>query len=333
MSAPQAEAGGAAALAALRAGGKAALARALARIEARPDAPDVTALLDAAHAAPAGHVIGLTGPPGVGKSTLVNALIGLWRARGLSVGVIAVDPSSRRSGGALLGDRTRIDSDPEDAGVFVRSMAARDRLGGLAELSYPAMTLMRAVFDRVLVETVGVGQSETEVADLADTVVLCVQPGSGDALQFMKSGVMEIPHFVLVTKADLGAPARRALADLKGALSLAPPRPDGWTPVALSCSALEGGGLDEAVDRIEARAAWLAADGGAALARLRAAHAMAWARSALRARFGTEGLAAAERLGLARAQDVGPFAAAASISGALRAALDSAGGGRKVDEP
>ena len=106
----------------------------------------------------------------------------------------------------MLGDRTRLQHDPEDQGVFVRSMAARDRLGGLAELTIAAMVLLRAVYDVVILETVGVGQSETDVADSADTVVFCVQPGSGDSLQFMKAGIVEIPHLVVVTKADMGAP-------------------------------------------------------------------------------------------------------------------------------
>ncbi len=180
-------------LAALASGGKPALAAALAALERAPEDESTLALLDAAYAAPRGQVVGVTGPPGVGKSTLLGALIALWRGEGQSVGVIAVDPSSRRSGGALLGDRTRLRTDPADAGVFVRSMAARDKLGGLAALTHSAMVLMRALFDRVLIETVGVGQSETDVAGAADTVVLCVQPGSGDSLQFMKAGIVEIP--------------------------------------------------------------------------------------------------------------------------------------------
>ena len=153
-------------------------------------------------------MIGLTGPPGVGKSTLVSAFVRAWRERGRTVGVIAVDPSSRRTRGALLGDRTRIDVDPDDQGVFVRSMAARDRLGGLADLCAAAMVLMRALYDVVLIETVGVGQSETEIAEIADTVVFAVQPGSGDSLQFMKAGIVEIPDIALVTKADLGGDRR-----------------------------------------------------------------------------------------------------------------------------
>ncbi|HLN24000.1 MAG TPA: AAA family ATPase, partial [Patescibacteria group bacterium] len=155
-------------LSSLRSGGKGALARALARIEQAPDAEDVIALLSQAYEAPLAQVVGMTGPPGVGKSTLMNALIQGWRARGRRVACIAVDPSSRRSGGALLGDRTRLSTDPEDQGIFVRSMAARDRLGGLAGLTVAAMVLMRALYDVVLIETVGVGQSETDVVGVAD---------------------------------------------------------------------------------------------------------------------------------------------------------------------
>ena len=180
-------------LAALRAGGKAALAAALAALEAAPEAAETLALLDAAYAAPGAHVVGITGPPGVGKSTLLGALIRAWRKAGRTVAVIAVDPSSRRSGGALLGDRMRLRTDPRDDGVFVRSMAARDRFGGLAALTHSAMVVMRALYDVVVIETVGVGQSETDVAGAADTVILCLQPGSGDSLQFMKSGIVEIP--------------------------------------------------------------------------------------------------------------------------------------------
>ena len=310
-------------LAALRAGGKGALARFLARCESAPEADDVVATLDAAHFGGSGHAVGLTGPPGVGKSTLTDALIRDWRRRGLTVGVIAVDPSSRRSGGALLGDRTRLTTDPDDQGVFVRSMAARDRLGGLAELTWPAVCAMRAVYDRVLIETVGVGQSETEVADMADSVVLCIQPGSGDALQFMKSGIMEIPHFIVVTKADMGAPARRALSDLKGALSLAPPRADGWRTEALACSAADGVGVDAAVDAVERRIAALSADGAAESAR-RAAQARAWTRAAFREQFGRRGLARAERSELWAGLDRAPFRDSRDLARRLAAALEAA---------
>lgn len=142
-------------IAAIREGGKVALARALADIERAGDHDDMVALLDAAYAEPGGHVVGVTGPPGVGKSSMLSALIQHLRAGGRSVGVIAIDPSSKRSKGALLGDRTRIVTDPDDQQVFIRSMAARDRLGGLAEITIDAAVLMRALFDVVLVETVG----------------------------------------------------------------------------------------------------------------------------------------------------------------------------------
>jgi LAO/AO transport system kinase len=164
------------------------------------------------------HIVGVTGPPGVGKSSLLSRLIAQWRDHGRSVAVLAVDPSSRRSGGALLGDRARIERDPADRELFIRSTAAGDRLGGLAPATRAAAGALAAAFDIVVIETVGVGQSETEVADVADTVVVVVQPGSGDVLQFLKSGIMEIPDLLVVTKADLGRVATRALADLRAAL-------------------------------------------------------------------------------------------------------------------
>ena len=165
-----------------------------------------------------GHVVGVTGPPGAGKSTLLSALVRVWRGRGQTVAVLAVDPSSKRSGGALLGDRARIDADPADRGLFIRSMAAGERLGGLAPATRAAAQALAAAFDIVVVETVGVGQSETEVAEAADTVAVIVQPGSGDVLQFLKAGIMEVPDVLVVTKADLGAVADRAVRDLRAAL-------------------------------------------------------------------------------------------------------------------
>ena len=227
-------------LQALRDGGKRALAAALAALERDPDNAATQALLDAAWRQPRAQVVGITGPPGVGKSSLCAALVAAWRADGKSVGVIAIDPSSKTSGGALLGDRVRIISESSrpggDDGVFVRSMAARDRLGGLAAQTIAAMVLMRALFDRVLIETVGVGQSETDVAGAADTVVFCVQPGSGDSLQFMKAGIVEIPHLIVVTKSDLGGAAERARADVAGALSLAVTGGGEWQLKALAVS-------------------------------------------------------------------------------------------------
>ncbi len=275
-------------LAGLRAGGKAALAKALAEIERDPDGDASLALLDAAFAQPMAQVIGLTGPPGVGKSTLAGALITRYRAAGKTLGVIAVDPSSRLTGGALLGDRTRIRTDPDDQGIFIRSMAARDRLGGLADLTYGAMVLMRALFDVVLVETVGVGQSETEIALCADTVLFCVQPASGDSLQYMKAGIAETPDLVAVTKSDLGQSALRAKADVKGALSLARPKASDWAPRVLLVSAQTGDGLDALIDAVDAHWMWL--QGEARLARRRQAQSLAWLDLAIRERWGRQGL-------------------------------------------
>ncbi len=272
--------------------GKAALARALGDMEAAPESPATLALLDEAWASPRAlqcHVIGITGPPGVGKSTLVGALIGRWRAAGKSVGAIAVDPSSRRSGGALLGDRTRLRTDPEDHSIFIRSMAARDRLGGLAALTYPAAVLMRALFDVLVIETVGVGQSETEIAGVADTVLLCLQPGSGDSLQYMKAGIVEIPDIVAVTKGDLGDPARRTAANAAGALSL---EAGGWSAPVLIISALKGEGLDTLPAALERHRALLAETGR--LAGKRAEQAQAWLAATLRERFGSFGAARGE---------------------------------------
>ena len=301
-------------LAAVAAGGKAALASALARLEQAPEEDPTLALLDAAHAAPRAHVVGVTGPPGVGKSTLLGALIAYWRGAGRTIGVIAVDPSSRASGGALLGDRTRLRTDLDDAGVFVRSMAARDKLGGLAALTISAMVLMRALYDVVLIETVGVGQSETDVAGAADTVVLCVQPGSGDSLQFMKAGIVEIPHMVVVTKGDLGDAAERARSDALAVLGLTAPLPGDWSVPVLMLSALRREGIDALAEAIAAHWRWLGE--GDRLAQARRAQAAHWLAEGVREAFGREGLRRAGALAPATGES--PFRAAARIAMMLR---------------
>ncbi len=160
------------------------------------------------------HLVGLTGPPGAGKSTLLSALVQEWRGRGQTVAVLAVDPSSRRSGGSLLGDRARIEHDPRDDGILIRSTAAGGRLGGLAAPTREAAQALAAAFDVVVIETVGVGQSEIDVEEVCDTVAVVVQPGSGDTLQFLKAGIMEVPDVLVVTKADLGDVALRSRRDL-----------------------------------------------------------------------------------------------------------------------
>jgi len=292
----------------LRSGGKRALATALAAIEARAGTDAIAELLDAACAAPRAHVLGVTGPPGVGKSTLVNALIARLRGRGETVGVIAVDPSSRRTGGALLADRARVAIDPGDRGVYMRSMAARDRLGGLSDQTIGAMVLMRAVYDRVLVESVGIGQSESDISFVSDTLLLCVQPGSGDALQFMKAGVMELPDIVAVNKSDLGEAARRAGAEVEGALRLFAASAEFTAPVVL-VSAAHNSGLDELEAAIARHRDWLGASDR--LAGRRRLQESAWVEEAIRARFGSMGLAAARRLSPVAG---GPFARERSIT-------------------
>ena len=295
----------------LASGDKSAVTAALSAIERQADSADVQALLDRAWGEPKGHVVGMTGPPGVGKSTLLGALVEDRRAVGETVGVIAVDPSSRRTGGALLGDRIRVRSRAGDDGVFIRSMAARDRLGGLAALTYPAMVLMRAVYDLVLIETVGVGQSETDVADVVDTVTFCVQPGSGDSLQFMKAGIMEIPHIAVVTKADLGEAAARAAADVTSALHLASGSADDWPVSVLQVSASKGEGIADLAAKITEHAAWLEARG--ARAQTRHQQAQAWLLRAVRERFGSHGADQVDDL-LSISQGASPFAAEREIS-------------------
>ena len=194
------------------------------------------------------HLVGVTGPPGAGKSSLLSALVAAWRAPGRTVAVLAVDPSSKRSGGSLLGDRARIEHHPADDGILIRSTAAAGRLGGLAAATRTAAQALAAAFDVVVVETVGVGQSETEVEELCDTVAVVVQPGSGDTLQFLKAGIMEVPDLLVVTKADLGEVARRARRDLAGALqSLGVTE----TPVLSVSSVAPPEGIDELAAAID----------------------------------------------------------------------------------
>ena len=200
-----------------------------------------------------GHIVGLTGPPGVGKSTLLGALVGAWRAQGRTVAVLAVDPSSQRTGGALLGDRIRIAGSaaggPER---FIRSMAAGERGGGLAPATRAGAQALAVGFDIVVVETVGVGQSETEVAQLADSVVVLLQPGAGDSLQFLKAGLMEVPDLLVVAKADLGPPALATLAEAQAALRVAGA---GDTPAMLVSALAPERGIDELVAALDAHRA------------------------------------------------------------------------------
>lgn len=236
--------------------------------------------------------IGVTGAPGSGKSTLLDALVRHLRAAGQTVGILAVDPSSRVSGGALLGDRTRVRSHVGDPGVFFRSMAARERLGGLADATWPSMAVLSAVFDVVFVETVGVGQSEAEVAELVDTLLFVAQPGAGDVLQFMKAGILEHPDVIAVNKADLGALAERTASELEAGLSLGARTLGNWHTPVLLVSARDGTGIDALVAALAAHREVLRADGEWAERRRRAR--VAWVQGALERRYGSYGI---ERIG------------------------------------
>ena len=248
---------------------------------------EALALLDELTPLPApAHVVGITGPPGVGKSSLIARLIEIAAREGRRLAVVAVDPSSKVSGGALLGDRGRMRVPPH-APVYMRSFAARDRLGGLSREAFSAVFLLRHLCDVVLVETVGVGQSETDVAHVADTVALVVQPFSGDVLQFVKAGVMEIPDVLAVNKADDETLARKAVADVKAALSL---ERQAWPRPVLAVSAATNLHLDDLDAAIGAHHRHLLANN--TLTAKRAAQTLAWATGEVLHEIGRRGLLA-----------------------------------------
>ncbi len=279
-------------LAAARGGSHRAVARLVSVVaDGGPQLREVAAAL-ADGAPPTAWVLGLTGPPGVGKSTTVSALVGALRAQGLRVGVLAVDPSSPFSGGALLGDRVRMGSHSLDQGVYVRSMASRGHLGGLAATTPQAVRVLEAAgVDVVLVETVGVGQSEVEVAGLADTTVVLLAPGMGDGVQAAKAGILEVADVLCVNKADRDG-ADATVRELRQSVALGADarEPGEWRPAVVRTTA-SSGDLEELLSALESHRAWSSEHGRAELVRRRraAVEVRAVALAGLQERFGALG--------------------------------------------
>lgn len=265
-------------------GDRRALARLLSRIERR-DAS--VAELAATIAAKTGNaqLVGVTGAPGVGKSTCVSALTTSWRETGLTVGVVAVDPSSPFSGGALLGDRVRMQHHAGDAGVFIRSMASRGQLGGVSAAVPDALRLLDAVgFGVVITETVGVGQAEVDIATLADTTVVMLAPGMGDGVQSVKAGILEIADIYVVNKADREG-AQNTVRDLKNLLALGGRHSEAgsWRPRIVSTVASRGEGMTELCAAVAEHREWLERSGE--LTRRRTARAAAHIQAVVLARL------------------------------------------------
>ena len=209
-----------------------------------------------------GHarIIGLTGAPGVGKSTMTAALVGAFRAAGRRIAVLAVDPTSPFTGGALLGDRIRMQEHATDEAVFIRSMASRGHLGGLAAATPQAIRVLDAAgFELIIIETVGVGQAEVAIASLADTVAVLLAPGMGDAIQAAKAGILEVADLFIVNKADK-PDAQQVVRDLRNMLALGA-NDKGWKPPIITTTATAGEGLAEVVTQLDAHRDWLTASG------------------------------------------------------------------------
>jgi LAO/AO transport system kinase len=260
----------------VRSGEPAAIARALTLVERRSDG--VNDLLAQLHAAARdGHVIGITGPPGSGKSTLVSALTSEYRRRGRTVGIIAVDPSSVYSGGAILGDRIRMSGLAGDPGVFIRSIATRGALGGLSRAALDGITVLSAAGkDVIIIETVGVGQAEVDVISAAQSIAVVSVPGMGDDVQAIKAGLLEIADVHVVNKADREG-AHRVVSDLREMLRLAHRRPGQWNVPIVPTVAAGGDGVSDLADRFDEHRAWMEHSGEIAVrARRNAATRIRW---------------------------------------------------------
>ncbi|WP_018351174.1 methylmalonyl Co-A mutase-associated GTPase MeaB [Longispora albida] len=307
-------------VAAARTGDPRAVARLISLVE--NDAPQTREIASALapHTGQA-PIIGITGSPGVGKSTTTAALVGAYRAQGLRVGILAVDPSSPFSGGAILGDRVRMQDHATDPGVYIRSMSSRGHLGGLAAATPQALRVLEgAGCDIIIIETVGVGQAEVEIASLADTTLVLLAPGMGDAIQAVKAGILEIADVFVVNKADRDG-ADNTLRDIRGMIALGAPGAGDWRPQIVKTIAAKGEGITDVVDAIARHREWLTTHGELALRRQNraAAEIEALALTTLREKLGNlRGEAALPELAAKVASgDLDPFTAADTLLASL----------------
>ncbi|MAT61839.1 MAG: methylmalonyl Co-A mutase-associated GTPase MeaB [Micrococcales bacterium] len=289
-------------------------ARLISAVEERSEAAEIIGR-QLAPLAGSAHIVGITGAPGVGKSTTTSALVGHWRERGLRVAVVAIDPSSPFTGGALLGDRVRMTEHSTDRNVFIRSMAARGQLGGLSAATPGAIRVLDACgFDIVVVETVGVGQNEVDVVRFADTVLILMAPGMGDRIQANKAGLLEIGDVIAVNKSDRPG-AAAAQRELRAMISAKPLAAGDWRPPVLGISAADGSGLPELVETLAEHQEVTAASGH--LAARRAARASAEVASLAEEAFMGRISANGERLKTLATQVTGgqldPYAAAHTL--------------------
>jgi LAO/AO transport system kinase len=295
-------------------------ARAVARLislveDGAPELPEVAAAL--APYSGSAQVVGLTGAPGVGKSTTTNELVRALRETGRRVGVLAVDPSSPFTGGAILGDRIRMQEHTGDPGVYIRSMSSRGQLGGLAAATPQAVRVLEgAGCDVVLVETVGVGQAEVEIASLADTTLVLVAPGMGDAIQAVKAGILEIADVFVINKADRPG-ADNTYRDIQGMLALGERAAGEWRPQVVRAVAVRNEGLDDVLAAIEKHRAWLSDTGNLAVRREKraAVEVEAIALGTLRARMGSvrDGTGLGTLAAKVAAGELDPYAAAEEL--------------------